>query len=109
MSFAASVARDLLLTARNSDITFQINLLSENILQLQPLATRLVAVSVGAQPGTPQAQQAQAQQAAIALQSKGLEVTLANLRSQQQAITTEREGVRKAITREVNSSFKGLA
>ena len=106
MSVAALVARDLMLTSRNSDLTFQINLLTENVLQLTAIAARIVSAAAVVAPNSPGALQLRSREAAIAQINKALEVQLANLRAQQRAVVTERESVRKAITENINSSFK---
>lgn len=109
MSFASSVARDMMLTARNSDLTFQINLLSENVLQLQSISSRLISFAVNLLPNSPQAQLLQARQAQIAQLSKGLETRLELVKTQQRAVTTEMEAIRKTISEDINRSFKTFA
>lgn len=109
MSFAASVGRDIMLTARNSDLMFQINMLSQNIMQLSNVASRLVGMNANLQPGSPQARQLEAKQEQLKQVNKGLEMQLELVRTQQKAVTTELESVRKAISENIQSSFKTFA
>lgn len=109
MSFASSVARDMMLTARNSDLTFQINVLSENLLQLQTAASRLISLGINLLPNSPEAQILQARQAQLAQLGKGIEVQLELLKVQQRAVTTEMEAVRKTISEDITRSFKTFA
>lgn len=108
MGFAATVARVLLLTARNNDLVFQVNLLSENMLQLQSVATRLITIGGNLLPGTPQAQLLQSRQAVLAQLSKGIEVQLELVKSQQRAVTTELDSVNKVLQDNITRSFKAF-
>jgi hypothetical protein len=109
MSFAASVARDLLLTARNADLEFQINLLSENLQQLTAVAASLFSLAANIQPGSPESQLLSVRQAQLAQVEKGIEIQLDKVRSQQKAVAAEIEAVRKTITDDINRSFKTFA
>lgn len=109
MSFVASVARDQMLTARNSDLTFEINVLSETLMQLQSITVRLISAGANLNPNSPFAQILQARQAQLALISKGVELRLELVKAQQRAVATELESVRKAISEAISQSFKTFA
>ena len=109
MSFAAGMARDMVLVARNSDLQFEINLLSENDMQLQTVASQLISLGVSLATNSPQAQLLQARQAQIALLSKGIEMRLELVKSQQKAVQTELDAVQKTISDDINRSFKTFA
>ncbi len=109
MSFASSVGRDLMLTARLSDLTFEINILSEVLLQLQSFSGKLFGLNANLDPGSPAALALQSRESQLALASKGIEIRLENIRGQQRAVQTELESVRKTISDEIGRSFKTFA
>lgn len=106
MSFAANVAWQQMLTARNSDLTFEVNTLSENLLQIQSISTRLVSIGSNILPNSPDSQILQARQSQIALLSKGLEVQLELVKTQQRAVVTELDAIKKTISEDINRDFK---
>ncbi len=109
MSLAASVGRDMMLTARNSDLIFQINLLTEQLMQFANASSRLNMLTANLMPGTPESRQFDARLAAIKDLSKAVEMQLELLRAQQRAVQTELESVRKAISEDIQRSFKTFA
>src|SRR5262245_31064452 len=106
MSFAANVGRDQMLTARNNDLTFELNLLSENLLQLQSVSSRLIGLGANLNPTSQQAQVLQARQAQLSQLGKGIEIRLELVRTQQRAVATELEAIRKTIADDISRSFK---
>ncbi len=109
MSFAAEMARDMLLTARNNDLELQMNQLTENLMQLQSVASSLFSLTSNMMPGSAQAQIIEVRQAQLAEVEKGIDMRLELVKAQQKAVTTEMDAVRKVISDDIQRSFKTFA
>jgi hypothetical protein len=106
MSFAVNCGFMELLEARNDDLTYQTNILSENLMQLQSIATQLVSTTANLLPNSPQSLQLQAEQAQLSLAGKGVEMQLDQVKAQQKAVSTELDSIKKNIQDDVNRDFK---
>lgn len=109
MGFAASQARVLMLTARNHDLSFQIQLMSNSLQQLANATLRMIPFAVNLQPNSPESQQLLARQAQTSQMEKSLNLQLEVVRAQQKAVQTELEAVQKTISDNITHSFKTFA
>jgi len=108
MSWAALIGRNLWLTARNSDLQYEVSLLSNQLMQLQNAAGQLVPLGTNLQPNSPEAQLLQVKQAQLSQTGKGIEIQLDLKKAEQRAVVTEREANDKMIQEEVKT-FKIFA
>jgi hypothetical protein len=103
MGFPANVARDMQLTARASDLQFQINQGSFTIMQLASIGNKLVAQLRGLDLTSPEFQRLQVQFASIAQMERQINLFLENAKSQQAAVQQEKQAIQKAISENVKS------
>lgn len=109
MGFAASQARMIMLVQRQSDLEIQGQFIQQARLQLANVVGAMWSITSNLEPETPEAQQIQAQIAAIQTQDKSLETNLSRLDSQRKAVSTERDAVQKVLTENITKSFKTFA
>lgn len=109
MGFAASQARLMMLTARNSDLELQGQFINQARLQLANTVGALFTITANLEPESPTSQALQARIAAIQAIDKALDLQLRRLDSQREAIQTELEAVKKVITKNIQSTFKTFA
>ena len=109
MGLGASQARLLMLTARKSDIELQLQFINQARLQLANMVSSLF-MRQGQQPdltpGSPQANQINAAEAALQQKDKYFEMMSKQLDTQHQAVQTEIDSVQKVISKNIESSFK---
>lgn len=108
MGFAASQARQLILTAYVSDLELQGQFINQSRLQLANSLGQMFNMTTDLSPENPVARQIQASIAAIQALDKSLELQLRRLDTQRRAATTELESVKKVIEDNVKSSFKAF-
>lgn len=109
MGLAASQARYLVLTSRKSDLEFTGQQINQSRLELANVANDLFNVSTTLDPDTTEAIQLQLRINAIQSLDKGLELQLRRVDTQQQAVQTELDAVKKVIDKNVELTFKTFA
>ena len=109
MGFAASQARQMLLTARKSDLELQGQFINQSRMALAQITGSLFTMSANLEPNSQQSQQLQARISSIASIDKALELQLKQVDTQREAVQTEQEAVQKVLFKNIQSSFKTFA
>lgn len=109
MGLAASQARYLTLTARKNDLELTGQQINQSRLELANIANDLFNTSTNLNPDSAQAIQLQLRINAIQSLDKGLELQLRRVDTQQQAVQTELDAVKKVIDKNIELTFKVFA
>ena len=109
MGLAASQARYLSLTARKNDLELTGQQINQSRLELANIANDLFNTSTNLNPDSAQAIQLQLRINAIQSLDKGLELQLRRVDTQQQAVQTELDAVKKVIDKNIELTFKVFA
>jgi len=109
MGLAASQARYLTLTARKNDLELTGQQINQSRLELANIANDLFNTSTNLNPDSAQAIQLQLRINAIQSLDKGLEMQLRRVDTQQQAVQTELDAVKKVIDKNIELTFKVFA
>jgi hypothetical protein len=109
MGLAASQSRYLVLTARKNDLELTGQQINQSRLQLANIANDLFNQSTTLDPDTPDAIKLQLRINAMQSLDKALELQLRRVDTQQQAVQTELEAVKKVIDKNVELTFKTFA
>lgn len=106
MGFAASAARRAMLTARLSDLQLQGQFINQAKMQIANMSNSLFNATTNLEPESPQAQLIQQRIAALQTIEKMLDMQLARLDSQEEAVKTELEVLKKVIDESIARTFK---
>lgn len=106
MGFAASSARLFMLTARKSDLEFQLQMINQSRMRLANIMDRLYMLNGNLDPDNPQVRAVEAQLAAIQQRDKILEIHARRIEMQHKAAETEMNAVEKVLNNNIQSSFK---
>ena len=106
MGFAASSARLYMLLARKMDLEFQLQQINQARLRLTNVLDKLYVNAQSLEPENPAVQLQEQFMERIQNQDKRLELIANRIQLQHQAITTEVEGLRKIISKSIESTFK---
>ena len=109
MGLAASQSRYLSLTARKTDLEFTGQQINQSRLELANITNDLFNVGTTLDPDSTEAIQIQLRINALQSLDKGLELQLRRVDTQQQAVQTELEAVKKVIDKNVELTFKTFA
>lgn len=109
MGLAASQSRFLMLTARKSDLELTGQQINQSRLQLANITNDLFNVASQLDPDTDEAIQIQLRINSLQSLDQGLELQLRRVDTQQQAVQTEIEAVRKVIDKNIDLTFKTFA
>lgn len=109
MGLAASQSRYLVLTARKNDLELTGQQINQSRLELANVQNDLFNTATTLDPNTKEAIQIQLRINAIQSLDKGLELQLRRVDTQQQAVQTELEAVKKVIDKNVELTFKTFA
>ncbi|HEY9687652.1 MAG TPA: hypothetical protein V6C52_11815 [Coleofasciculaceae cyanobacterium] len=109
MGLAASQSRYLVLTARKNDLELTGQQINQSRLQLANIANDLFNTSTTLDPDTPDSIRLQLRINAMQSLDKALELQLRRVDTQQQAVQTELEAVKKVIDKNVELTFKTFA
>lgn len=109
MGLAASQSRYLVLTSRKNDLELSGQQINQSRLQLANIANDLFNTSTALDPDTPASIQLQLRINAIQSLDKGLELQLRRVDTQQQAVQTELDAVKKVIDKNIELTFKVFA
>jgi len=109
MGLAASQARYLVLTARKNDLELSGQQINQSRLELANIANDLFNTSTNLEPDSTKAIQLQLRINAIQSLDKGLELQLRRVDTQQQAVQTELDAVKKVIDKNIELTFKVFA
>ncbi len=109
MGLAASQSRYLLLTARKSDLELTGQQINQSRLQLANVMNDLFNVSTTLDPDSDEAIKIQLRINATQSLDQALELQLRRVDTQQQAVQTEIEAVRKVIDKNIELVFKTFA
>ena len=106
MGFAASQARQLMMTGYISDLEFQGQMINQARLQLANSIGQLYTTSTDLSPESAQTRQITAAIAAIQQLDKQLELQLRRVDNQRRAATSELDAVKKYLDEGIQRSFK---
>jgi len=106
MGFAASSARLYMLTARKSDLEFQLQMINQARLRLTNVLDKIYLASASLDPENPAVRKQELLLQRIQAQDKRLEIIANRVTLQHQAIETEIGAVNKVIQQNIQSSFK---
>ena len=106
MGFAASQARFLILTARKSDLELTGQQINQSRLQLTNITNQLFTILTDLDPESAVAIQIQLRINALQSLDQGLELQLRRVDTQQEAMQTEIDAVKKVIGKNIALSFK---
>lgn len=109
MGLAASQARYQLLTARKSDLELTGQQINQSRLQLANVTNDLFNVATTLDPDSDEAIQIQLRINSLQSLDQALELQLRRVDTQQQAVQTEVEAVRKVIDKSIDLVFKTFA
>jgi DNA repair ATPase RecN len=109
MGLAASQARYLVLTSRKNDLELSGQQINQSRLELANIANDLFNTSTNLNPDSNEAIQLQLRINAIQSLDKGLELQLRRVDTQQQAVQTELDAVKKVIDKNIELTFKVFA
>ncbi|MEB3287054.1 MAG: hypothetical protein VKJ04_06085 [Vampirovibrionales bacterium] len=109
MGLAASQSRYLLLTARKSDLELTGQQINQSRLQLANVTNDLFNVATTLDPDSDEAIQIQLRINSLQSLDQALELQLRRVDTQQQAVQTEIEAVRKVIDKSIDLVFKTFA
>jgi capsule polysaccharide export protein KpsE/RkpR len=106
VGLAASQARYLTLTARQSDLEFQGQMINQARMSLADTTGDLYTITANLDPESPAAIAIQARLAGIQTIDKALELQLRRVDTQRQAVMTEVDSVKKVIDKNIDQTFK---
>ena len=106
MGLAASQARFLALTARKTDLELTGQQINQSRMQLANITNNLFSLITNLEPDSPEAVTIQMRINALQGIDKALELQLRRVDSQQEAVQTEIDAVRKVIDKNIESTFK---
>lgn len=109
MGLAASQARYLVLTSRKNDLELSGQQINQSRLELANIANDLFNTTTNLNPDSTQSIQLQLRINAIQSLDKGLELQLRRVDTQQQAVQTELDAVKKVIDKNIELTFKVFA
>lgn len=109
MGLAASQSRYMMLTARKSDLELTGQQINQSRLQLANVTNDLFNVATTLDPDTDEAIQLQLRINSLQSLDQALELQLRRVDTQQQAVSTEIEAVRKVIDKNIDLVFKTFA
>lgn len=109
MGLAASQARFLQLTARKSDLEFQGQLINQQRMTVAYKSETLISGLNFLDPTTAAYQSKLTEIDSIHQIDQRLEIELENIDTQQQAVQTEIEAVKKVIDKNIDLTFKTFA
>ncbi|MDX2085497.1 MAG: hypothetical protein SFZ03_08925 [Candidatus Melainabacteria bacterium] len=109
MGLAASQSRYLLLTSRKTDLELTGQQINQSRLQLANTTNDLFNIATTLDPDSDEAIQIQLQINALQSLDKALELQLRRVDTQQQAVQTEIDAVRKVIDKNIDLTFKTFA
>ncbi len=109
MGLAASQSRFLMLTARKSDLELTGQQINQSRLQLANVTNDLFNVASTLDPDADEAIQIQLRINSLQELDQALELQLRRVDTQQQAVATEIDAVRKIIDKNIDLTFKTFA
>lgn len=109
MGLSASQSRLLLLTSRKNDLELTGQQINQSRLQLANVMNELFAVSTNLEPEGAEAIEIQQRINQAQNLDKALELQLRRVDTQQEAVATEIDAVRKVIEKNINAVFKVFA
>ncbi len=109
MGLAASQSRFLMLTARKSDLELTGQQINQSRMQLANVTNDLFNVATTLEPDSDEAIKIQLRINAIQSLDQALELQLRRVDTQQEAVQTEIEAVRKVIDKNIDLTFKTFA
>jgi DNA repair ATPase RecN len=109
MGLAASQSRFLSLTARKTDLELTGQQINQSRLQLANATNDLFNIAATLDPDATEAIQLQQRINALQSLDKALELQLRRVDTQQQAVTTEIDAVKKVIDKSIDLVFKAFA
>lgn len=109
MGLAASQSRYLILTARKSDLELTGQQINQSRLQLANVTNDLFNTATTLDPDSDEAIEIQLRINAMQSLDQALELQLRRVDTQQQAVQTELEAVKKVIDKNVELTFKTFA
>lgn len=109
MGLAASQSRYLTLTARKSDLELTGQQINQSRLELANATNDLFNNATSLDPDTPDAIRIQLRINALQSLDQALELQLRRVDTQQSAVQTELEAVKKVIDKNVDLTFKTFA
>lgn len=105
MSFAAIQARLAMLIAMQYDIELQMQFIMQHKLFLSKASSSFVNMKADYEPGSKADKILEARIHQLSEAEKLLEIRMRNLQSRSQAISTEREGVSRALEQNTKKAF----
>jgi DNA repair ATPase RecN len=109
MGLAASQSRYLSLTARKSNLELTGQQINQSRLELANVTNELFNTATGLDPDSTQAVQIQLRINALQSLDQSLELQLRRVDTQQQAVQTELDAVKKVIDKNIELTFKTFA
>jgi DNA repair ATPase RecN len=109
MGLAASQSRWTALTARKTDLELTGQQINQSRLQLANATNNLFNIASTLDPDADEAIQLQLRINALQSLDKALELQLRRVDTQQQAVSTEIEAVKKVIDKSIDHVFKAFA
>lgn len=109
MGLAASQSRYLVLTARKNDLELTGQQINQSRLELANVTNDLFNTSTTLDPDSEDAIKIQLRINALQSLDKSLELQLRRVDTQQQAVSTELEAVKKVIDKNIELTFKTFA
>jgi DNA repair ATPase RecN len=109
MGLASSQARYLVLTARKNDLELTGQQINQSRLQLANITNDLFNTATTLEPDSNEAIKIQLRINALQSLDQALELQLRRVDTQQQAVQTELEAVKKVIDKNVELTFKTFA
>jgi hypothetical protein len=109
MGLAASQSRYLVLTARKNDLELTGQQINQSRLQLANITNDLFNTATTLEPDSDEAIKIQLRINAMQSLDQSLELQLRRVDTQQQAVQTELEAVKKVIDKNVELTFKTFA
>lgn len=109
MGLAASQSRYLVLTARQSDLELTGQQINQSRLELANVTNDLFNTATTLEPDSDESIKLQLRINAIQSLDQGLELQLRRVDTQQQAVQTEIESVKKVIDKNIDLTFKTFA
>lgn len=106
MGLAASQGRLLMLTARKSDLEFQLQIIQQARMAIANMMNALLPAGASLEPESGQMQAMQMRMAQIQQKDKILEMQANRIDTQHKAVQTEIDSVKKVIDKNIESSFK---
>ncbi|MEB3245814.1 MAG: hypothetical protein VKJ06_07515 [Vampirovibrionales bacterium] len=109
MGLAASQSRYLLLTARKNDLELTGQQINQSRLQLANVTNDLFNIATNLEPDSNEAIEIQLRINALQSLDKALELQLRRVDTQQEAVQTELDSVKKVIDKNIELTFKTFA